>query len=322
MAASDGAEMYRWIALGMRRALQWLGVVVVLLGAHEAAASTELLKTQSGSLVHWARAEISVGLAPASSSRTVPHVGVVLAIQRATETWNAVHAGQPRLKFSAEPGAEVTIKFCRGKWHGDTIDLGKSQFTASLREGLVTAATVDINECDHTFTAPDENAANQFDMRAVMTHELGHVLGLGHSDNPAAIMHPSGRGAEVRKPHTDDKTALALIYFGRAYGRAPADAERESAAGSAQMLTDARTGTPRPSGRNLPVQAAAPNPGSPARADNTTPADPVSVLSLTARRGRQVLVYTCEPTLLPPMGAAPIQDVKRPTGRRARDGVR
>ena len=302
----------------MRRALQWLGLSVVLLGAHAAAASTELLKTQSGSLVHWARAAITVGLAPSSSSRTVPHEGVVLAIQRATETWNAVRAGQPRLTFSAEPGAEVTIKFCRGKWHGDTIDLGKSQFTASLRDGLVRAATVDINECDHTFTAPDESVASHFDLRAVMTHELGHVLGLGHSDNPAAIMHPSGRGAEVRKPHTDDKTALALIYF----GRAPADAERESTAGHAQVLADAPPGTPRPSDRNMPAQAAAPTPGSQARADNSAPADPVSVLSLTGNSGRQVLVYTCEPTLLPPMGAAPVQDGKRPTGHRARNSVR
>jgi hypothetical protein len=302
----------------MRRALQWLGVAVVLLGAHEAAASTELLKTQSGSLVHWARAEISVGLAPASSSRTVPYAGVVLAIQRATETWNVVHAGQPRLKFSADPGAEVTIKFCRGKWHGDTIDLGKSQFIASLREGLVTAATVDINECDHTFTAPDESAANQFDMRAVMTHELGHVLGLGHSDNPAAIMHPSGRGAEVRKPHTDDKTALALIYF----GRAPAAGEAARAADTVHALADHGSGTVRPSDGNSQVPGRQTSADFPPASGNTAPADPVSVLSLTASRGRQFLVYTCEPTLLPPMGAAPIQDVKRPAGRRARDGVR
>jgi len=302
----------------MRRALQWLGLSVVLLGAHAAAASTELLKTHSGSLVHWTRAEITVGLAPASASRTVPHAGVVLAIERATETWNAVRAGQPRLNFSAEPGADVTIKFCRGKWHGDTIDLGKSQFTASLRDGLVTAATVDINECDHTFAAPDESAASHFDLRAVMTHELGHVLGLGHSDNPAAIMHPNGRGAEVRKPHTDDKTALALIYF----GRAPVDAERAIADGDAHVLVDSRPGTLHPSDRNMPTQAAAPTPGSPARADNSAPADPVSVLSLTANSGRQVLVYTCEPTLLPPMGAAPAQDGKRPTGHRVRNSVR
>ena len=300
----------------MRRALQWVGLSVVLLGTHEAAASTELLKTQSGSLVHWSRAEITVGLAPSSSSRTVPQMDVVLAIQLATETWNSVRAGQPRLDFSAEPDTEVSIRFCKSKWRGETIDLGKTQFTASSHDGSVTAARIDINECDHTFTAPDEGAASHFDLRAVMTHELGHVLGLGHSDNTAAIMHPNGRGAEVRKPHTDDKTALALIYF----GRAPTAAEPASA--SAQMLANSRIDTPRPSAGNGPSPGRQPTPDSPTSAGDAAPANPVSVLSLTASSGRQVLVYTCEPTLLPPMGAAPVQDIKRPASHRARTSVR
>jgi hypothetical protein len=302
----------------MRRALPWLGLSVVLLGTHAAHASTKLLTTQSGSLVHWARADIIVGLAPSATSRTLAHADVVLAIQGATDTWNAVRAGQPRLSFSAEPGTNVTIKFCRSHWRGDTIDLGKSQFTASSRDGVVSAATIDINECDHTFTAPNQVVASHFDLQAVITHELGHVLGLGHSDNPAAVMHPNGLGAEVRKPQSDDKTALALIYF----GRAPADAEPVSAAGSARRLDDAGPAVPRPNGANLLSPGHLSPPASPASERNAAPADPVSVLSLTASRGRQVLVYTCEPTLLPPMGAAPAQDVKRPAGHRARTSVR
>jgi predicted Zn-dependent protease len=302
----------------MRRALLWFGLSVVLLGTHAAYASTNLLTTQSGSLVHWARADITVGLAPSTSSRTVAPADVILAIQGATDMWNAVRAGQPRLSFSAKPGTDVTIKFCRSQWRGDTIDLGKSQFTASSHDGVVSAATIDINECDHTFTAPNQGVASHFDLQAVITHELGHVLGLGHSDNPATVMHPNGLGAEVRKPQTDDKTALALIYF----GRAPADAELASAPGSARRLADAGPAVPRPSDENRASPDRQPSPGSLTGERSAVPADPVSVLSLTASSGRQVLVYTCEPTLLPPMGAAPAQDVKRPAGHRARTSVR
>ena len=272
--------------------------------------------------MHWTGTEISVGLEPSAASKTVAQEGVALAIEQATKTWNAVRAGQPRLHVALGPGAEVTIKFCRGKWRGNTIDLGRSQFTASLSDGAVTAATVEINECDHTFTAPGEGASGHFDLQAVMTHELGHVLGLGHSDNPAAIMHPNGRGAEVRKPHTDDKTALALIYFGRS---SPVS-ERDSQAGSARALTDPHLVEHRSSDGNAPPPANRPASASSTSAapseDKAAPADPVSVLSLTAVGGRQVLVYTCEPTLLPPFGAAPAQDASRPMSRRSRNIAR
>jgi len=304
----------------MRRALQWLGLSAVLLGAQGAVASTELLKTREGSLVHWARSEITVGLSATAASRAMAHADVVLAVQRSTDTWNAIRAGQPHLNFSTEPGPEVIIQFCRGRWRGDGIDLGKSRFSASLHDGTVTAATIEINECDHTFTAPGENAQDHFDLQAVMTHELGHVLGLGHSNNPAAIMHPSGRGADLRKPHADDTTALAMIYF----GRSPVEPGADSVAHTSQAFAKAyRPALPSNDGSGSPAgPILEPREGTATGGADTAPADHISVLSVTANSGRQVLVYTCEPTLLPAMGTAPAQNDKRPASHRARPKAR
>jgi hypothetical protein len=281
--------------------------------ANAAAAKTDVIKTQAGSLAHWTRAMISIGVAPNAASQMVAPEGVMLAMERSAETWNAVRAGQPRLTIALGPNPEVTIKFCRGTWRGETIDLGKTQFTASLRDGAVTAATVELNECDHGFTAPAEGAAGRYDLQAIITHELGHALGLGHSDNPTALMHPNGRGARVRKPHSDDTTALALIYF----GRAPAEVEGETATGSARF--DPHRALPYASESNLPATAVR---RATLVAGNAIPANQVSVLSLTAGRGRQVLLYTCEPTLLPPISLASSQDAKRPGGQRARNNAR
>ena len=83
--------------MGSRQALQCICLSLVLLCASAAAAKTEVVKTRSGALAHWTRAEISVGLAPSAASQTIAREGVMLAIERAAQTWNAVRAGQPRL---------------------------------------------------------------------------------------------------------------------------------------------------------------------------------------------------------------------------------
>jgi len=307
----------------MPQTLHCVALAVVLLCAGSVSASTELLKTNAGSLVHWTRAKITVGLASSNGSKTVASEGVAQAIRNATQAWNTIRAGQPELHFVAdEPKADVIIKFCRSKWHGDTIDLGNSQFTASLHDGSVEAATIELNECDHSFTALGEAVRGSYDLQAVVTHELGHVLGLGHNDNPSAVMYPSARGVGVRTPHAEDKTTLAIIYFGRAPNPMAQKADKQET----RSLPDTNRRSSRPdlehSGHSAPRSA--PGPSTDADAARVSAANTVNlvpVLSLTTSGGRQVYVYTCEPTLLPPLSSAPTsRDASRPPGHRTRSG--
>lgn len=289
----------------MWRALRWSLFGIALCGQGDLYARTELLKTQPGSVVHWSRAVITVALDGRLASRSVPGDEADGALARAAQSWNAVPAQQPTLQVVRDGAADVSIGFCRGRWQGDTVDLGKSEFTASLRDGTVGAATVAINECDHRFSGAHAGGVpgGTYDLQAVLTHELGHVLGLGHSDNPAAIMYPTGGGASIRAPHLDDQTALALIYFGRSgwSGGAPAPPTAPSDAAQAPAL--ARDGGELAQAHQLPA---------------ALPADSISLLSLKTNAGRSVMVYTCEPTLLPPMAdAAPPRDGLRTGARHA-----
>jgi predicted Zn-dependent protease len=285
---------------GMRPALHVLVGILGLAFPRLASADTEVLKTSSGSPVHWTRAQISLALQTTAPSRTAPQDAVERAIQRAADTWNAVGSGQPHFYISLGGDADVVIAFCRGRWLGETIDLGRSQFTASLRDGSVSSATVEINECDHSFSSSDTIGADRFNLQSVITHELGHVLGLGHNNDSNAVMHPNGReGAQVRRPNADDQTALALLYFGR-------------------FSPDEQVAVERPPATVHAGVAAASNPALPSISKaEAPPPELLSVLSLTAVSGKQVMVYTCEPTVLPPLGSAaktgrtPSQRIKR-----------
>jgi hypothetical protein len=288
----------------MRLAASYLFAAAGLALASPADARTVLLKTQAGSPVHWSSPIITVGLDTATPSRHLANEDVVAATRAATLAWNRVQAGQPRFRFVPEGVPDVIVGFCRGRWRGETIDLGHSRFSASSADGTVTSAVVTLNECDHVFTTSG-SARDGFDLQAVVTHELGHVLGLGHSDKWGALMYPNGGGAFARRPTEDDTTTLALIYLGRLRDRSTALAQT----GDDQVTAAAPV--PVPVERTMTRSA---QPRSPSTAG--LPPDSVSLLSLTDRGGRPVMVYTCEPTLLPPIANAPTPEPPERSGNR------
>lgn len=75
-----------------------------------------------------------------------------------------------------------------------------------------------IIDCDivfwdgqHAFTAI--NTGFQFDIRSVALHELGHCLGLLHSNVGGSVMWPSiGGGSRNQLPRSDDLAGLRVLY--------------------------------------------------------------------------------------------------------------
>lgn len=73
-------------------------------------------------------------------------------------------------------------------------------------------ADIELNSRDHAFTVNDE--AVQADLLSVLTHEIGHFMGIAHSNDPDATMfafYEQG-STELRTLHPDDAAALCALY--------------------------------------------------------------------------------------------------------------
>jgi len=249
--------------------------MVAVGSAPDAKATTDVLRTHTGRAAHWSHQDITVGVDDDSPSRTVPPEGVGEALQAAVDAWNEIPELPLRFSVASAPNPAVHVRFCRGTWQGDIDDLGKAVFNADLDTGVISSAVVEINECDRSFVPPDQVQDGHFDLQAVLTHELGHVLGLGHSHDPTALMFPRGGTAGIRSPKADDRAGIALIYGTALASRTPMPALPVSP-------------PPAPSERAAGNVAKMP------------PDKVVTAMRVASNDGQAVIVYTCEPTLLPP----------------------
>jgi hypothetical protein len=181
-------------------------------------------------------------------------------IERALSQWGAA----AKVNFlAADSGGEATIEILfASRNHGDAYPFdGTGKVLAHTFYPAPPNAETLAGDM-HLDADESWNIGKSVDVFSVVLHELGHALGLGHSDSPSAVMYPYYR--QLTKLASDDIKGIRDLYGAR-------DTESGSAPTTPSTPADPATPT-TPSTPTDPTTPAAPTtPSNP-----TTPSSPAT----------------------------------------------
>jgi hypothetical protein len=148
------------------------------------------------------------------------------AIRAAFTRWSSVMCGSERTSLRFVEGAAVKkrqtfgIYFRDDQWtHEDadeTLALTNVKFGETY--GDIQYVDMEVNTAEHAFSI---DGADGVDLEAVITHEVGHYIGLAHSNVDASIMAPrycqsgdrcGGDREKARDLSLDDMDAVCTLY--------------------------------------------------------------------------------------------------------------
>lgn len=100
------------------------------------------------------------------------------------------------------------------KYRGIDGTLAKTSVTYNDETGEIYDADIEVNAAFNTVTISDDPTKVQYDLQAIMTHEVGHFIGVAHSPDPSAVMFASYSPGSTsqRQLEADDVDAVCGIY--------------------------------------------------------------------------------------------------------------
>jgi hypothetical protein len=246
----------------------------------------DLAAYPDGAIPYWINRNIPAGFTPFEPTSSID--AVLARVHEAFRTWEHVSTARVRFRFAGFTDAtdvvdgNMVVSFTAAPARGGPIDTG---CRASSRNTQVTGAAGvilpqefvgQIVECDPTIHAllpqagtawwvsdaspPSRNATGQqgpLDLQGLLTHEIGHVLGLDHSGTAETatmtIWTQSGvsvGGFTLRTLSTDDAIGVSTLYptdeFLRGTGTIAGEVLREQTGspvfGAHVVAIDAATG--------------------------------------------------------------------------------
>lgn len=182
-----------------------------------------------GKPLFWAGACVGLSLQRDGGGK-LPREDVVFAVDQALESWVTSCGGDEAASMSLTaykstscgravynkegPNANAIVFRDGGVWDHDNElgnTLGYTTVSFNVGTGEIYGADIELNNTDGQLGVP--TAKGDYDLQSVITHELGHVLGIGHTQDETALMFPSLPTQEARHDlGDDDRAAICEVY--------------------------------------------------------------------------------------------------------------
>lgn len=188
-----------------------------------------------GKPLYWAERCLSFGVQEdGSPKRNIPYAAFDRVIQVALKQWISADCGggtHPSYKIwdldaaygpivcaepefnQRAPNANVFM-FRDADWPyvGAGSTLAVTTLTFEAQTGQILDVDVDVNSFSGDLTTSDLDV--RADLQSIVTHEAGHFLGLGHSDDPTATMHSAYSPGDLsfRSLGADDQAGICAAY--------------------------------------------------------------------------------------------------------------
>lgn len=184
----------------------------------------EAMHDKEGCPIYWHSDEVTFVWGGVSGIPGITHADTEAAIITAIEYWNSIdtenfsiHYGGHRLHasegFSLDDWKNGTslnvIEFECSDWPYPDHEMATTLWTYDLSNGAFIDADILVN-CEHfRFGIYDSDS---MDLVTILAHEIGHALGLDHSEDKEAVMFGGLLVGEVRTVNEDDRNGYWYLY--------------------------------------------------------------------------------------------------------------